>query len=632
MDRANSVDRTRALREDTVDVLYVDPDTDSTVRDSFGDSGPFRVTHAADAATALAHVTDGSTDCVVSEQDLPDGSGLSLLRSIRRRAPSLPFVLFTDDGSETVASEAIDADVTGYLRRTPLEEQLPALVTTVTEAVCRPDEQSAILDRMTDAFFALDVEWRFTYLNERAREIVCDAADVDRSIEDLVGTRIWDLLPEVVGTEFYDQYTEAMDEQRVTTFEAEYEPLGTWFEVRAYPSLDGLSVYFQDVTDRKHRIERLQERERILKEMYRVVSEKTLSFEEQVDRLLSIGQSVLGTDYGALSSRAGDEYVFEVVRDPTGDTQPGDRVSLDETNCERAIVTEETLVLEDIARDAPELAERAGYTDDGIACYLGTPVVVEGEVYGTFCFYDREPRAEPFSDWEIALVELLGNWVSYEQERRRHQSEIARERNRLEEFASVVSHDLRNPLSVALGRIDVARETGDEEHFDAIERSLQRMDTLIEDILSVARDGRTVAEPTPVDVETVAEDAWAVVESDEATLRVDVDDRFLGDATRLQQLLENLFRNAVQHAGRGVVITVGPLDEGTGFYVADDGPGIPEDERDDVFQSAYTTTDEGTGFGLKIVSEIAEAHEGCVTVTDSDDGGARFEIRDLTVA
>ncbi|MBO4249105.1 GAF domain-containing protein [Halomicrobium sp. IBSBa] len=632
MDRANSVDRTRAPREDTVDVLYVDPDTDSTVREWFGDSGPFRVTHVADAAAALAHVTDGSTDCVVSEQDLPDGSGLSLLRSIRRRAPSLPFVLFTDDGSETVASEAIDADVTGYLRRTPLEEQLPALVTTVTEAVSRPHEQSAILDRMTDAFFALDVEWQFTYLNERAREIVCDAADVDRSIDDLVGTRLWDLLPGAVDTEFYDQYTEAMDEQRVTTFEAEYEPLGTWFEVRAYPSLDGLSVYFQDVTDRKHRIERLQERERILKEMYRVVSEKTLSFEEQVDRLLSIGQSVLGTDYGALSSRAGDEYVFEVVRDPTGDTQPGDRVSLDETNCERAIVTEETLVLEDIARDAPELAERAGYTDDGIACYLGTPVVVEGEVYGTFCFYDREPRAEPFSDWEIALVELLGNWVSYEQERRRHQSEIARERNRLEEFASVVSHDLRNPLSVALGRLDVARETGDEEHFDAIERSLQRMDTLIEDILSVARDGRTVAEPTPVDIGTVAEDAWAVVESDEATLRVDVEDRFLGDATRLQQLLENLFRNAVQHAGREVVITVGPLDEGTGFYVADDGPGIPEDERDDVFQSAYTTTEEGTGFGLKIVSEIAEAHGGSVTVTDSDDGGARFEIRDLTVA
>ncbi|ACV47784.1 MULTISPECIES: hybrid sensor histidine kinase/response regulator [Halomicrobium] len=632
MDRANSVDRTRAPRGDTVDVLYVDPDTDSTVRDSFGDSGPFRVTHVADAATALAHVTDGSTDCVVSEQDLPDGSGLSLLRSIRRRAPSLPFVLFTDDGSETVASEAIDADVTGYLRRTPLEEQLPTLVTTVTEAVSRPHEQSAILDRMTDAFFALDVEWRFTYLNERAREIVCDAADVDRSIDDLVGTRIWDLLPEVVDTEFYDRYTEAMDEQRVTTFEAEYEPLGTWFEVRAYPSVDGLSVYFQDVTDRKHRIETLRERERILKEMYRVVSEKTLSFEEQVDRLLSIGQSVLGTDYGALSSREGDEYVFEVVRDPTGDTQPGDRVALDETNCERAIVTEETLVLEDIARDAPELAERAGYTDDGIACYLGTPVVVEDEVYGTFCFYDREPRTEPFSDWEIALVELLGNWVSYEQERRRHQNEIARERNRLEEFASVVSHDLRNPLSVALGRIDVARETGAEEHFDAIERSLQRMDTLIEDILSVARDGRTVSEPTPVDIETVAEDAWAVVESDEATLRIDVDDRFLGDATRLQQLLENLFRNAVQHAGRGVVITVGPLEEGTGFYVADDGPGIPEDERDDVFQSAYTTIDDGTGFGLKIVSEIAEAHGGYVTVTDGDDGGARFEIRDLPLA
>jgi signal transduction histidine kinase/FixJ family two-component response regulator len=622
----------RSGGETAVDVLYVDPDPDATVRTGLADGGPITVEQVPDAGTALDVLADRSVDCVVSEHRLPDGSGLSLLSSVRAEWPDLPFVLFTDDGDETVASEAIAADVSGYLRRTPLVEQVPALATTVTTAVAEHRDRSAILDRMTDAFFALDDEWQFTYLNDRGREIVCGAAGIEPPSDGLEGESIWELLPELATTEFGDHYREAMETQQAVTFEAEYEPLSTWFEVRAYPSPEGLSVYFRDITERKERVAELQERERVLEETYRVVSAKDLAFEAKVDRLLAIGREVLGTDYGALSHVEGDEYVFEIVQDPTGEAQSGDRVPLDQTNCERAIVTEQTLVLEDIVRDAPDLADRAGNTEQGISCYLGTPVLVDGDVYGTFCFYDRERRTEPFSDWEITLVELLGNWVSYEQERRRHEAELTRERNRLEEFASVVSHDLQNPLGVALGRIDAARETGDEEHFDAIERSLERMENLIEDILAVAREGETVTEPTPVDLRAVAEDAWSVVENDRSTLRIDADARYLGDPDRLQQLLENLFCNALDHAGGDVAISVGDLNDGTGFYVADDGPGIPADDRDRVFESGYTTSDEGTGFGLKIVSEIAEAHGGHVTVTESETGGARFEVRDLTVA
>jgi PAS domain S-box-containing protein len=618
--------------ETPVDVLYVDPDPDPTVRTGLVDGGPITVEQVPDAATALDTLDDGSVDCVVSEQRLPDESGLSLLSSVRSEWPELPFVLFTDDGDESVASEAIAADVTGYLRRTPLTKQVPALAVTVTTAVAEHRNRTAILDRMTDAFFAVDADWRFTYLNERGREIVCDAAGVDHTIDELVGTSIWELLPELETTEFGDYYHEAMETQEPVTFEAEYDPLSTWFEVRAFPSTEGLSVYFRDITERKERIEELEDRERVFEEIYRVVSAKEMAFEAKVDRLLGIGREVLGTDYGALSHQEGDDYVFEIVQGPTGATQPGDRVPLDQTNCERAILDERTLVLEDIAREAPDLAAREGNVDQGISCYLGTPVVVDGEVYGTVCFYDREARTEPFSDWEITLVELLGNWVSYEQERRRHERELTRERNRLEEFASVVSHDLQNPLGVALGRIDAARETGADEHFDAIERSLERMEDLIEDILTVAREGETVTEPTPIDLRAVAEDAWSVVANEGGTLQVDTDTRYLGDPARIQQLLENLFSNSIDHGGDGVTISVGDLDDGVGFFVADDGPGIPEDERDRVFESGYTTDDDGTGFGLKIVAEIAQAHGGDVAVGESEDGGARFEVRDLTVA
>jgi signal transduction histidine kinase len=95
----------------------------------------------------------------------------------------------------------------------------------------------------------------------------------------------------------------------------------------------------------------------------------------------------------------------------------------------------------------------------------------------------------------------------------------------------------------------------------------------------------------------------------------------------LRELLGNLFRNSVTHGGddTGVSVTVGTLAEAEGFYVADDGPGIPPEERDSVFEHGYTTSDAGSGLGLTIVDRIASAHGWTVTVTDSAAGGARFE-------
>jgi signal transduction histidine kinase len=86
-------------------------------------------------------------------------------------------------------------------------------------------------------------------------------------------------------------------------------------------------------------------------------------------------------------------------------------------------------------------------------------------------------------------------------------------------------------------------------------------------------------------------------------------------------------RNAVEHTSQDVTVTVGELEEG--FYVEDDGSGIPEDSRDDVFDAGHTTTDEGTGFGLSIVKEVAEAHGWEVSIAEGSEGGARFEITNV---
>lgn len=96
------------------------------------------------------------------------------------------------------------------------------------------------------------------------------------------------------------------------------------------------------------------------------------------------------------------------------------------------------------------------------------------------------------------------------------------------------------------------------------------------------------------------------------------------DRSRLRQLVANLLRNAVAHGGETVTITVGELDEG--FYVEDDGPGIPQKTLDTVFEGGYSTSEDGTGFGLSIVKQVAEAHGWTVGVTEGANGGARFEI------
>ena len=219
---------------------------------------------------------------------------------------------------------------------------------------------------------------------------------------------------------------------------------------------------------------------------------------------------------------------------------------------------------------------------------------------------------------------LLRRTIRYAIERHAQQEALRRQNARLERFANVVSHDLRNPLSVAQGRIEMV----EGDHADVIERNLDRMAAIIEDVLTLAREGDSVEETEIVDLGGLADECWESVSTDDASLSVADDLRIRADRSRCRQLLENLFRNSVDHGSSesapGVSITVGRLDDG--FYVADDGPGIPPADRESVFDPGYSTSDDGTGLGLNIVQEVAEAHGWRVAVTAGDDGGARFEF------
>ncbi|AQL43591.1 hypothetical protein BV210_13185 [Halorientalis sp. IM1011] len=237
-------------------------------------------------------------------------------------------------------------------------------------------------------------------------------------------------------------------------------------------------------------------------------------------------------------------------------------------------------------------------------------------------------RNVPTEDGGYLLYTALGDG----HDERDLQAELDRleERNeRLETFASVVSHDLRNPLEVAETYLDAARESGDDTDFDRVADALARMRTLIEDVLELAREGRVIDDRERTTLESVGTAAWETVDGDEATLTVENGSATLRtDPDRLQQALANLFRNSVEHGSADASIRIGALGnaDGTGFFVEDDGPGIPESDREEVFEPGVTTDQDGTGLGLAIVERVVDAHGWTVSATESDAGGARFEI------
>jgi PAS domain S-box-containing protein len=206
-----------------------------------------------------------------------------------------------------------------------------------------------------------------------------------------------------------------------------------------------------------------------------------------------------------------------------------------------------------------------------------------------------------------------------------------RREQRLERFASVVSHDLRGPLNVVMGRTELARESDDPEHLRTVQSAVDRMDELIEELLTLARRGETVGSLERTRIDELAEEAWELVETEHASLDNGTTLSLEADPDRLRELFENLFRNAVEHGlpdddTERITVSVGRLDDG-GFYVADDGAGFTNGDPEDIFEYGYTTSDDGTGFGLAIVERIADAHGWDITVTDSAGGGARFEFR-----
>ena len=246
----------------------------------------------------------------------------------------------------------------------------------------------------------------------------------------------------------------------------------------------------------------------------------------------------------------------------------------------------------------------------------------------------RKDGSEFWANVTITPLREDGDIVGYTKitrdDTQRRREQLLREQNeQLEELVAAISHDLRSPLTVAEGNVELIRETGDLSRLDDVEQAHARATELLDYLTALAQKGSRLLEPDPVRLREVAETAWASVETGDATITVEGRMTLMADRQRLQQLLQNLFANAVEHAGPDVAVHVGPLEKESGFYVGDDGPGLPEAERAEVFEMGYSGDPEGSGFGLAICRQIAEAHGWFIEPTNGRDGGARFEVSDV---
>jgi PAS domain S-box-containing protein len=456
-----------------------------------------------------------------------------------------------------------------------------------------------------------------TYVNEQFEQIT------GYTESEILGRNCRFLQGEGTDPEPVAALREAIEnEERVSVTLRNYRKDGTafWNRVSVAPVRDetGAATSFigfqEDVT-------RQREREQTLETLHTAATriQACESVEAACRRTVEAAEDVLEFELCSVMVHR-EDYLDPIAMSTEAPPDGARRMDDDHGLAGKTFQEGRSFVIDEVGSDNPSDPAKETYRSG-----LSVPI---GE-HGVFQTVSTQPA--DFDESDRRLAELLVahtartiDRLEFESELRESKAELQRRNERLSRFAGLVSHDLRNPLNVASGRLELERETGDSDHLRAVAEAHDRMDELIEDLLTLAREGSPIEEAEPVDLKRFAGQCWENVATAESTLVVEADRRVQADPDRLKQLLENLMRNAVEHGGEAVRVTVDDIDGG--FYVEDDGPGISPNDREDVFEYGFSTTEGGTGFGLAIVKEIAESHDWTVSATEGEDGGARFEF------
>ncbi|TYL38710.1 histidine kinase [Natronococcus pandeyae] len=518
------------------------------------------------------------------------------------------------------------------------------VVRDVTKQRRLEEELGEVYSRITDAFIGLDPDWTFTHANDRAADLI------GAESQELIGRSLWEAFPDAEST-LESKFRTAMATQEPASFEEYVPSLDAWFEVNAYPSETGLSVYFRDVTEQKTFERELRENNWTLQRLYEITADSEHGFDEKVDLLLELGRERLGLDVGFVASIDADRDRFEVDYAISEDErlQPGTTTSLSETYCQRTIESDELLALDNVPSQGG--VDDQSYERWDFDAYVGSRISLDGGQYKTICFADSSTRTAPFTPAERSFVELATQWLSYELERQQYQgeleelvAELEESNERLEHFAYAASHDLQEPLRMVTSyltliesRYDDALDEDGQEFLEFAVDGADRMRQMIDGLLAYSRVDTRGDPFAPVDLEDVLaevqSDLQMQIEETDADVTIESLPYVAGDSDQLRQLFQNLLSNAIKYSGDEpprVHVSAEQSDEGWAVSVRDEGIGIESNEIDgifELFQRLHTHDEEsGTGIGLALCQRIVERHDGEIEVDSEPGEGSRFTI------
>ena len=228
--------------------------------------------------------------------------------------------------------------------------------------------------------------------------------------------------------------------------------------------------------------------------------------------------------------------------------------------------------------------------------------------------------------FEIGLYDAKARTRTREAEQRSR--ELAYHNHQLENFARLLAHELRNPLAIAQG-YHQQFQSQNTEAAEKVTRAHERIEMMIGELLDSVERSRVNVQEKPIQIAELAEEVWdnLSIRTESATLRVETERTIRGNPIHIEQLLEKLFQNSIEHSEEPVLVRIGDLEGG--FYVEDNGPGIPDSIHSNVVEAGFTTREHGMGLGLTVVGQIINLYDWELALTDSENGGVRVEITDI---
>ena len=471
------------------------------------------------------------------------------------------------------------------------------------------EQRRRILESITDAFFAVDEDWTFTYVNNQAETFL------ERSREEMVGQNMWDAFPEAVGSPFQKRYERAIEEQTTVEFVDYYPPLNRWFEVKAFPFEGGLSVYFDDVTDRMAARESLR-RERDLTEAVMDTSVAAIVIVDASGEISFANDpalDILGVEEDTLAGHHHNE--IGTLKTLDGTTIPPEEWPFQNILDEGMPLTEKRYIFE---------------WADGTQRYISVNGAPLRDDQGAV-------RQVVFS------IDDITEQVQYERELRAAKEEAEQANQLKSAFLANISHDVQTPLSSIMNHADLLRrEVGDEhqDRIDLIKRSSNRLLDTLESVLDLSKLEAGAVEPTPESMNLAdellgtAEMFQPQADGKDLTLETDVEEPLTAeiDPTMLHRITDNLLSNALKFTEPGGTATLrawGTPDQVV-IEVEDTGVGIEESFLPNLFEAfargENQKTTEGSGLGLAITKHLTEVMGGTIDVRSERGVGTTFTV------